>query len=97
VAITPSEQPVSNEMWCPYCGKQAWAHDFMPEQMARAEAAMRQVAERYMVDKFDKMLRDTFGKHSGGRNSGISFQYRPAPRAPFRRSPPSRSSPPAEP
>jgi len=84
VAITPSDAATDSTLWCPYCGLQAPTRTFMPDQMARARAAMEQVAQRYMRDSIDKMMRDAFGKPAPRRTSGISVEYRPGPRRSYR-------------
>lgn len=82
VAATSTEQVVDSTMWCPYCGKHAPTRDFMPEQMARARAAVAREATRRMERNLDKMMRDMAAKFSrrAGRSGGITIQYKPAPR-----------------
>jgi hypothetical protein len=82
VAVTGTEQVVDSTMWCPYCGKQAPTRNFMPEQMARARAAVAREATRRMERDLDKMMRDMAAKFSrrAGPSDGITIQYKPAPR-----------------
>jgi hypothetical protein len=77
VAVTSTEQVVDSTMWCPYCGKQAPTRNFMPEQMARARAAVAREATRRLERDLDKIMRDMAAKFSrrAGRSGGITIQY----------------------
>jgi hypothetical protein len=70
------DDPEDAVMYCPYCGKQADPRTFLPQQMARARAAMEQTGQQYMQAKVDEMLRKAFGARNTSRGSGITFEYR---------------------
>jgi hypothetical protein len=80
----------ADTMFCPYCGRQAQVPEFMPQQMARARAAVQQAATHLVHREMEKIMRTAFGGRGrtprGG--SGVAFRYQPARRPLARPLPP---------
>ena len=75
--------PDDLELICPYCGDRRDHSEFMTsDQQARLESAFEAMAEQYVHQTFDDMMRRTFGisrrpPRSGGNFISIEWRYEP--------------------
>jgi sarcosine oxidase delta subunit len=77
--------PDDLELICPYCGERREHDEFMTrDQRTRVESAGQTMAEQYVHQAFDQMMRRTFGigSRTPRRGSFISIEWRYQPGRP---------------
>ena len=77
----------ADTMHCPYCGRIGQVPEFMPQQMARAQAAVLQAGTQYMQNRMDQLMRNVFGgarSNVRGGGFGLRSHYRPGSPLPTR-------------